>query len=377
MTPLRIGTRGSALATTQTTHVAEALTERSGLAHELVVIRTEGDVTTGSLASLGGTGVFASALRAAVLDGVVDAAVHSLKDLPAAQPETLEIAAVPARADLRDALCARDGLTLATLPEGARVGTGSPRRVAQLKALRPDLELVDIRGNVQTRLARVPGLEQHDDHAPAAAGSPRGDLDAVILACAGLNRLGLDHVITERIDPEVMVPAPGQGALAVEIRAEDESFLGRALLDPEAPVGRLHAALELVDDRDTHVAVTAERALLRRLEAGCAAPIGAVARVSDGEAGAPRIEMTAMVAALDGSRVLRRTSSVQLDPVPADVVGDPAAADEWLEDTLFVAAEALGVHVAEQFVAEGADLLPGTVRGVDRGDGAPRPDDPA
>lgn len=377
MTPLRIGTRGSALATTQTTHVAEALTERSGLAHELVVIRTEGDVTTGSLASLGGTGVFASALRAAVLDGVVDAAVHSLKDLPAAQPETLEIAAVPARADLRDALCARDGLTLATLPEGARVGTGSPRRVAQLKALRPDLELVDIRGNVQTRLARVPGLEQHDDHAPAAAGSPRGDLDAVILACAGLDRLGLDHVITERIDPEVMVPAPGQGALAVEIRAEDESFLGRALLDPEAPVGRLHAALELVDDRDTHVAVTAERALLRRLEAGCAAPIGAVARVTDGEAGAPRIEMTAMVAALDGSRVLRRTSSVQLDPVPADVVGDPAAADEWLEDTLFVAAEALGVHVAEQFVAEGADLLPGTVRGVDRGDGAPRPDDPA
>ena len=377
MTPLRIGTRGSALATTQTSHVAEALTERSGLAHELVVIRTEGDVTTGSLASLGGTGVFASALRAAVLDGVVDAAVHSLKDLPAAQPETLEIAAVPARADLRDALCARDGLTLATLPEGARVGTGSPRRVAQLKALRPDLELVDIRGNVQTRLARVPGLEQHDDHAPAAVGSPRGDLDAVILACAGLDRLGLDHVITERIDPEVMVPAPGQGALAVEVRAEDESFLGRALLDPEAPVGRLHAALELVDDRDTHVAVTAERALLRRLEAGCAAPIGAVARVSDGEAGAPRIEMTAMVAALDGSRVLRRTSSVQLDPVPADVVGDPAAADEWLEDTLFVAAEALGVHVAEQFVAAGADLLPGTVRGVDRGDGAPRPDDPA
>ncbi|MCF8558518.1 hydroxymethylbilane synthase [Micrococcus luteus KDCGSN] len=377
MTPLRIGTRGSALATTQTSHVAEALTERSGLAHELVVIRTEGDVTTGSLASLGGTGVFASALRAAVLDGVVDAAVHSLKDLPAAQPETLEIAAVPARADLRDALCARDGLTLAILPEGARVGTGSPRRVAQLKALRPDLELVDIRGNVQTRLARVPGLEQHDDHAPAAVGSPRGDLDAVILACAGLDRLGLDHVITERIDPEVMVPAPGQGALAMEIRAEDESFLGRALLDPEAPVGRLHAALELVDDRDTHVAVTAERALLRRLEAGCAAPIGAVARVSDGEAGAPRIEMTAMVAALDGSRVLRRTSSVQLDPVPADVVGDPAAADEWLEDTLFVAAEALGVHVAEQFVAEGADLLPGTVRGVDRGDGAPRPDDPA
>ena len=377
MSTLRIGTRGSSLATTQTTHVAQALTERSGLAHELVVIRTEGDVTTGSLASLGGTGVFASALRAAVLDGAVDAAVHSLKDLPAAQPEGLEIAAVPPRADLRDALCARDGLTLATLPSGARVGTGSPRRVAQLKALRPDLELVDIRGNVQTRLARVPGLEQHDDGAPAAAGSPRGDLDAVILACAGLDRLGLDHVITERIDPDVMVPAPGQGALAVEVRAEDESFLGAALLEPDAPVGRLRAGLELVDDRATHVAVTAERALLRRLEAGCAAPIGAVARVVDGEAGAPRIEMTAMVAAVDGSRVLRRTSSVQLDPVPEDLAADPAAADEWLEDTLFVAAETLGVHVAEQFVAEGADLLPGTVRGLDRGDGAPQPDDPA
>ena len=379
MSTLRIGTRGSALATTQTTHVAQALAERAGLDHELVVIRTEGDVTTGSLASLGGTGVFASALRAAILDGAVDLAVHSLKDLPAAQPDTLEIAAVPERADLRDALCARDGLTLATLPEGARVGTGSPRRVAQLKALRPDLVLVDIRGNVQTRLARVPGLEQHDDGAPAAAGSPRGDLDAVILACAGLDRLGLDHVITERIDPDVMVPAPGQGALAVEVRAEDESFLGAALLEPDAPVGRLRAGLELVDDRATHVAVTAERALLRRLEAGCAAPIGAVARVVDGEAGAPRIEMTAMVAAVDGSRVLRRTSSVQLDPVPEDLAADPAAADEWLEDTLFVAAEALGVHVAEQFVAEGADLLPGTVRGVSATapEAAPQPDDPA
>ena len=379
MSTLRIGTRGSALATTQTTHVAQALAERAGLEHELVVIRTEGDVTTGSLASLGGTGVFASALRAAILDGAVDLAVHSLKDLPAAQPDTLEIAAVPERADLRDALCARDGLTLATLPEGARVGTGSPRRVAQLKALRPDLVLVDIRGNVQTRLARVPGLEQHDDGAPAAAGSPRGDLDAVILACAGLDRLGLDHVITERIDPDVMVPAPGQGALAVEVRAEDESFLGAALLEPDAPVGRLRAGLELVDDRATHVAVTAERALLRRLEAGCAAPIGAVARVVDGEAGAPRIEMTAMVAAVDGSRVLRRTSSVQLDPVPEDLAADPAAADEWLEDTLFVAAEALGVHVAEQFVAEGADLLPGTVRGVSATalEAAPQSDDPA
>ncbi|MGC5048590.1 hydroxymethylbilane synthase [Micrococcus porci] len=369
---LRVGTRGSALATTQTTHVAEALTDRSGMPHELVVIRTEGDVTTGSLASLGGTGVFASALRSAVLDGRVDLAVHSLKDLPAAQPAGLEIAAVPPRADLRDALCARDGLTLATLPEGARVGTGSPRRVAQLRALRPDLELVDIRGNVQTRLARVAGHEVHDDDAPAAAGAPRGDLDAVVLACAGLDRLGLQHVITERIDPEVMLPAPGQGALAVEIREEDGPLLGPSAVDPDSHAGRLRAALELVDDRDTHVAVTAERALLLRLEAGCAAPIGAVARVEEGTAEdgspAPRIVMSAMVAAVDGSQVLRRTSSVQLDAVPEDVAGDPAEADEWIEDTLFMAAGALGVHLAELFVAEGADLLPGTVRGVAKPD---------
>ncbi|CAM3565664.1 hydroxymethylbilane synthase [Micrococcus flavus] len=367
-TAVRVGTRGSALATTQTRHVAEALTERSGLGHELVVIRTEGDVTKGSLASLGGTGVFASALREAVLDGRVDMAVHSLKDLPAAQPPGLEIAAVPPRADLRDALCARDGFTLATLPEGAKVGTGSPRRVAQLKALRPDLELVDIRGNVQTRLARVPGLEQHDDGAPVAEGAPRGDLDAVVLACAGLDRLGLQHVITERIDPEVMLPAPGQGALAVEIREEDGPLLAESVLDPDSHAGRLRAALELVDDRDTHVAVTAERALLLRLEAGCAAPIGAVTQVEKGVAEdgspAPRIVMSAMVAAMDGSQVLRRTSSVQLDAVPADVADDPAEADEWLEDTLFLAAGALGVHLAEQFVAEGADLLPGTARGA-------------
>lgn len=365
---VRVGTRGSALATTQTRTVAQALTEQAGLDHELVIIRTEGDVTTGSLASLGGTGVFASALRGAVIEGSVDMAVHSLKDLPAAQPEDLEVVAVPARADVRDALCARDGLTLETLPEGARVGTGSPRRVAQLKALRPDLELVDIRGNVQTRLARVPGLEQHDDDAPAAAGSPRGDLDAVILACAGLDRLGLEHVITERIDTDVMLPAPGQGALAVEVRALHDGLLGDAVLDPESPAGRLREGLGLLDDLRTHAAVTAERALLLRLEAGCAAPIGAIARVEDGQdehgAAAPRIVMDAMVAALDGSQILRRTSSVQLDAVPEDVAADPQQAADWLEDTLMTAAGALGVHVAEAFIAEGADLLPGTVRGT-------------
>src|SRR5690625_3529152 len=154
----RIGTRGSALATTQTQWVADAMTN-DDIAFEQVIIKTEGDVTTGSLANLGGTGVFATALRQAVIDGVVDMAVHSLKDLPAKQPTGLRIAAIPERADVRDALCAADGMTLTTLPEGAKIGTGSPRRVAQLLAFRPDLQVVDIRGNVQTRLARVAGYE--------------------------------------------------------------------------------------------------------------------------------------------------------------------------------------------------------------------------
>ena len=249
-TGFTVGTRGSNLARTQTTTVAEALSAASGLEYELRIIRTEGDVTTGSLASLGGTGVFASALRAAVLDGDVQLAVHSLKDLPSAQPAGLQIAAVPPRVDVRDALCARDGLTLAELPEGATVGTGSPRRVAQLLAVRPDLKVVDIRGNVQTRLARVPGLEQHDDHAPAAAGSPRGDLDAVILACAGLDRIGMQWAITERLAPTVMLPAPGQGALAVECRP-----------DTAAASDALAEALAGYDDPVTRLQVTAERGL--------------------------------------------------------------------------------------------------------------------
>ncbi|QCU77715.1 hydroxymethylbilane synthase [Citricoccus sp. SGAir0253] len=355
-TVFTVGTRGSNLARTQTTTVAEALAGASGLGYELRVIRTEGDVTTGSLASLGGTGVFASALRAAVLDGEVELAVHSLKDLPSAQPEGLEIAAVPARVDVRDALCARDGLTLAELPEGATVGTGSPRRVAQLLAVRPDLRVVDIRGNVQTRLARVPGLEQHDDHAPAAAGAPRGDLDAVVLACAGLDRTGLQWAITERLAPTVMLPAPGQGALAVECRP------GTAA-GTEGPGEALARALADYDDPVTRLQVTAERALLGRLEAGCAAPIGALARVERGadtgsgreDAGpdAPaRLVLDAMVAALDGSRVLRRHASVELDAVR--VRHADGSADTRTLDT----ARTLGIEVAEALLADGADLLP-------------------
>ncbi len=341
MTGFRVGTRGSTLATTQTTLAARALTEASGLEHDLVIIRTEGDVSTGSLAQLGGTGVFASALRAAVLDGRVDLAVHSLKDLPSVQPEGLVIAAVPVRVDVRDALCARDGLSLAELPEGARVGTGSPRRVAQLKAVRPDLDIVDIRGNVQTRLARVPGLEHHDDHAPAAAGSPRGDLDAVILACAGLDRIGYQWAITERLAPTVMMPAPGQGALAVECRPETTGADG--------PLAR---ALAGFDDPVTRLRVTAERALLERLEAGCAAPIGALGSV-EGQAGTPgRLVLDAVVAAMDGSRLLREHAAVDLPTVRVRL--DDSTPDA---EALGLARD-LGIRVAESLLAGGADLFP-------------------
>lgn len=367
MSTLRIGTRGSALATTQTTTAAQALSELSGLEHELVIIRTEGDVRTGSLAQLGGTGVFASALRAAVLDGRVDLAVHSLKDLPSAQPEGLVIAAVPERADVRDALCARDGMTLAELPQGAKIGTGSPRRVAQLLAVRPDLQMVDIRGNVQTRLARVPGLEHQDDNAPAAAGSPRGDLDAVILACAGLDRLDMAWAITERLAPTVMLPAPGQGALALETRpvtadapagagAGGAGSSGGASEDLSA-ADCLGLALAEYDHPATRLQVTAERGLMERLEAGCAAPLGALGRVeratdgADGADGGARLVLDAVVASLDGSRVLRKHASVELSEIRI------RHADGTPDVGMLSAARQLGVDVAEQLLADGADLL--------------------
>jgi hydroxymethylbilane synthase len=201
---MRLGTRGSALALAQATPVAEKL------GAELVVIRTEGDASTAPLADLGGTGVFATALRTALLAGEVDVVVHSYKDLPTQPAEGLTIAAVPKRADARDALCAADGLTLDTLPAGARVGTGSPRRRAQLLSRRRDLEVVDIRGNVDSRLARV-----------------GTDLDAVVLAAAGLERLGRVDAVTEFLGIDGWPTAPAQGALAVEVRADGVDGPGR------------------------------------------------------------------------------------------------------------------------------------------------------
>lgn len=329
MTPHRrrvlVGTRGSTLALTQTRQVAEDVARLAGLGTddvELVRIRTEGDRLKGSLAALGGAGVFVAALREAVLDGRCDLAVHSLKDLPTAAAPGLLIAAIPERADPRDALCARDGLTLATLPPGARVGTGSPRRAAQLRAVRPDLDVVDIRGNVDTRLGRVPGL-----------GDGPGDLDAVVLAAAGLSRIGRLDVAGELLDPAVVAPAPGQGALAVETRADG---------------GPVSDALAALDHLPTRLAVTAERAVLNRLEAGCAAPVGTLARVVTDAATSPpqpageTLVLDAVVCATDGSGRLRASESI---PVPSD------------RAEALAAAEALGVRVAERLLADGAAEL--------------------
>ncbi|WP_326938054.1 hydroxymethylbilane synthase [Actinomyces naeslundii] len=314
---IRLGTRGSRLALTQSGQVAETLmaagapgegsgARRDGLDIELVTVRTDGDGDRTPLRSLGGVGVFAARLRHALLDGEVDLVVHSFKDLPTQPVEGLEVICVPPREDPHDALCARDGLTLATLPEGARVGTGSPRRAAQLLATRPDLEVVDLRGNVPTRLARVRGLEAvgvgTDEPVAPSRADAAGDLDAVVLALSGLRRLGLEHCASEVLDLETMLPAPAQGALAVETRAgalearegggisksaetAGDSENPRRSENGEAAASStaLARAVAALDDEPTRLAVTAERSLMARLGAGCAAPVGAWARLRGDE----------------------------------------------------------------------------------------------
>jgi hydroxymethylbilane synthase len=272
---IRIGTRGSALALAQTGTVARSLSAKSGRPVELVSISTEGDRSKESLSSLGGTGVFASALRDALIAGECDAIVHSLKDLPTAPHPGLVIAAIPRREDARDALCARDGMTLDTLPEGARVGTGSPRRHAQLRARRPDIEVVDIRGNIDTRLRRV-GV----------------DLDAVILAAAGLGRIGRLDAITEFLGIDGWPTAPGQGALAIEVRAGEEKLV------------------KALDHSTTRFVVEAEREVLALLEAGCAAPIGANALVDDG-----LLFLSARVYSPDGEKRITSSHALYLSDV--------------------------------------------------------------
>ena len=256
--PLRLGSRRSPMAMAQSGEVARLLTARTGRQVELVGVTTLGDVSREQLTQIGGTGVFVSALRESLLRGEVDFAVHSLKDLPTGMAPGIALAAIPGRDDPRDALIGRDGAKLADLPAGARVGTGSPRRAAQLALLRADVSCVPIRGNANTRLARVRD----------------GELDAVVLAYAGLARIGHTDLVSEIFEPDDMVPAPGQGALAVECRADDSE---------------LRALLATIDQPLPRAAVTAERSLLAALEAGCSAPVGAYAT------GTERLQLQAVV----------------------------------------------------------------------------------
>ena len=297
---LRLGTRASLLARTQSALVADLIRERTGREVELVDITTQGDVNRASLVSLGGTGVFVGALRDALLRGDVDVAVHSLKDLPTAPHPGITLAAVPTREDPRDVVVARDGLTLGELPVGSVVGTGSPRRAAQLHALGLGLEIVDIRGNVDTRVGKVVA----------------GEVDAVLLARAGLARLGRLDDVTEVMDPIQMLPAPGQGALAVECRSDDLDLVG---------------SLRALDDPHSRATVEAERAVLAGLEAGCSAPVGALAEIVEGEDGPDSTEIWIRAVALSADGALAVRSSASGSTGDAHGVGTRLA-EQMLDD---------------------------------------------
>jgi hydroxymethylbilane synthase len=302
--PVRVGTRASLLATTQAGTVAELIRTRLGREAELVEVATDGDRSQAAgtpLVEAGGTGVFVSALRDALLAGEVDVAVHSLKDLPTYPADGVALVAVPGREDPRDVVVARDGLTLGELPVGAKVGTGSPRRAAQLHALGLGLEVVGVRGNVDTRIGKVRA----------------GEYDAVVLARAGLARIGRLEEATEVLDPLQMLPAPGQGALGVECRADDP----------------LAAELAALDDPHARAAVTAERAVLATLEGGCSAPIGALAEVAEGDDG-DEIWVRAIALSPDGGLSVRMSASGDL----ADAVG-------------------VGTRLAAEMLADGAGEL--------------------
>lgn len=303
MTTLRLGTRASRLARHQSELVAATIQGALGVDVTLVPVVSEGDRTSAPLAQIGGTGVFVTAVREALVHRNVDLVVHSLKDLPTVDDDRVRLAAVPPRSDPRDALVARDGLTLGELPRGSTVGTGSPRRAAQLHALGLGLDVVAIRGNVDTRLSKVRS----------------GEVDAVVLARAGLLRLGRDDEVTEIIDPIQMLPAPGQGALAVEV-ASTSLGLGDDIADA-------------LDDGPSRAAVTAERALLRALEAGCSAPVGGLADIAEADDGL-ELWLRGVVVSPDGSRLVRLSSSGPVD--------DP---------------DSVGRLLAEHLLAAGADSI--------------------
>lgn len=295
---LRLGTRGSTLARWQAEWVAQQL-RAHGHVVELVEITTRGDWEQGSpIGTVGATGVFTKEIQRALLAGEIDLAVHSMKDLPTEPVEGLALAAVPPRESAADALVASVATSVQELPKQARVGTGSLRRQAQLRHVRPDLRVEDIRGNVDTRLRKL----------------GEGQFDAIVLAEAGLRRLGLAERITRVLPFDVMLPAVGQGALAIECRADDDATL---------------AAVKPIEDAKTRMAVTAERALLAHLRGGCMAPVGAWGRVTGGT-----VQLTAVVLSGDGSRRILSAGSAMLD-----------------------AAVTLGCAVADQLIAQGADKL--------------------
>jgi len=300
---LRIGTRGSALALWQANHIKDKLAELHGVSAELVRIQTSGDrFQSASLAQIGaeaGTkGVFIKEIEDALLAGTVDLAVHSMKDVPTEIPAGLIFSAIPEREDPRDCLISRGGSALKDLPAGARVGTSSLRRQAQLRHLRSDLNVVDVRGNVDTRIRKLDA----------------GEFDAIVLAVAGVNRLGLTRRISQAFESDVMLPAVGQGALGIETREDD------------AETSRLVAAL---DDIDTRACVTAERALLQELQGGCQVPLGASGRIFDGV-----LRLEAAVFSADGS-----------DYVRSDETGSPREA------------RAIGVRLGQSLLERGADRI--------------------
>lgn len=297
---LRLGTRGSALALWQARLAASRLAALNpGLDVEIVVLKTEGDrFADAALTAAGGRGVFVREIEEAILAGTIDAGVHSLKDLPTEPAAGTALAAILPRDDPRDALVSATATTLAELPEGARLATGSPRRRGQLLAARPGLAFVDVRGNVDTRIRKL----------------GEGAFDALVLAVAGLTRLAIDDALWTPIPTEVCLPAPGQGALAIQTRAEDGPT--RALVAP-------------LDDSETAQATIAERTFLGALGAGCLAPAGALAQVADG-----RLTLTALVATPDGTKVVRETAS--------GTMSDAAV---------------LGLAVAEEILAAGGDAI--------------------
>ncbi|MHB0977101.1 MAG: hydroxymethylbilane synthase [Candidatus Aquicultorales bacterium] len=304
---LVLGTRGSQLALWQSNHVADRLRRAAGVEVELKRIKTMGDrILDAPLAKIGDKGLFVKEIENEMLEGTIDLAVHSLKDMPTAVPEGLTLGAILEREDPRDALISRDRTALADLPKGARIGTSSLRRRAQLLKYRPDLKLVDVRGNLDTRVRKI----------------EEGQFDGIILASAGLKRLGWEDRITERIPSEISLSAVGQGAIVVEVRADDD-FVNELM-------GHL-------DHNETRVAVVAERALMRRLEGGCQIPIGALGRLTEGGC----LTLDAMVASLDGSRLVRDS-----------IEGDPADA------------EALGEELAEMLLDQGADEILAEVRAM-------------